>query len=186
MLFSQERLSAGKRPKPALLIPLSLIALVIAMLVVAHWQYKARIGPPPAAQFFDDLPIAGSLVDARRKGFDYCIDFNTSMRCRRSDVMLLGRGPFSAAVDLAGGDGRGGFRQLILWHDQDPRIASDFARALEQEGWHSCLTMLHNWGDQNILTRPGSPVRISVDLSYYSKRRIRVIPGKQIPPPKCE
>jgi hypothetical protein len=161
------------------------MALVAATLLVGHWRMAARVGAPPERLMFDGLPVTGSLGDARREGFTYCLDFITTMRCRRSGVMLMNHGPFSAAVDLDGRDGRGGFRQIILWHDREQTAPSDLARDLEAQGWHSCLTARHNWGDQNILRRAGSPVRISIDLSYYAKRRIRIIPEKFASEPVC-
>lgn len=186
MAYARNWPRAGRLPSRQCLIPVTVMALIMAALFRAHLQMMARIGPPPASTVFDGLPVTGSLHDARRAGFTYCINFNTSLRCRRDRVMLMGHGPFNAAVDMAGGDGRGGFYQLTLWHDLDKYKASDLARDLERQGWQSCLTMLHNWGDQNILRRKGSPIRISVDLSYYAKRRIRVIPERFASEPHCE
>ena len=180
------RLRAGRPPSRFALIPVGLIAALMGTLYLDHRHRIASIPPPPALTFFDGLPVTGSVRDALREGFTTCIDFNTSLRCRKNGVMLLNHGPFNAAVDMAGSDGRGGFYQLTLWHDLDKQVASDFARDLERQGWHSCLTMLHNWGDQNILRRSGSPVRISVDLSFYSKRRIRIIPERFAKEPHCE
>lgn len=82
-------------------------------------------------QLFHDLLIGGSLRDAQSAGFIHCTDFKINLRCRRAGLMLMGHGPFSAAVDLAGGDGRGGFRQLTLWHDGTQDIPIDIARELE-------------------------------------------------------
>ncbi len=81
--------------------------------------------------------------------------------------MLMGRGPLSAAVDLAGGDGRGGFDQLTLWMTVDQDAPIDVADDLERRGWVSCRTKRNGWGDQYYLHAPGSPLRISIDISYY-------------------
>lgn len=140
---------------------------------------------PPARQMFDGLPVGGSLADARNEGFTYCINFTTTMRCRRQGVMLMGQGPYSAAVDLAGGDGRGGFAQLILWHDTDQSAVLQVGTVLASQGWQSCRTGSERRGDQHIYMRAGSPVRISVDISYWGKRRLRVIPDWQPAKPLC-
>ena len=39
-----------------------------------------------------------------------------------------------------------------------------------------CETGNERWGDQDIYTRQGVPVRVSMDLSYYGKRRARILP----------
>ena len=185
MGYIQDSYRAGQPSERLVVIPVTLLGLIVASLFLIHWQTVARMGPPPPQQFFDGLPIAGSLRDARREGFTTCIDFNNALRCRRDGVMLLNQGPFNAAVDLIGGDGRGGFRQITLWHNQDQDIAIDIGRALKRQGWQSCLTSLHDWGDQHILRRKGSPVRVSIDLSYYGKRRIRIMPETMGPEPEC-
>ena len=99
--------------------------------------------------------------------------------------MLKGFGPFDAAVDLAGGDGRGGFNQLTLWHRGSQDLPVDVSQYLEGEGWDSCMTSRGNWGDQHIFMRKGSPVRISIDISYWGKRRLRVLPELNQPTGKC-
>lgn len=135
-----------------------------------------HLKPPPSVSFAG-LPVSGSLADARRAGFTNCVqpDWN-SMRCRRHYVMLEGAGPYEAAVDLAGGDGSGGFDQLVLWHDDDQYAVYKITDVLDHQGWHSCSTGTEDRGDQMIYTRPGERVRISMDLSYWGKRRLRVIP----------
>jgi hypothetical protein len=183
--FTQQWPRAGRLPSRLFLIPVAALALAMATFSFAHWRWNARIGLPPARLFFDGLPVAGSLRDAQKEGFTQCIDLITTLRCRRDGVALLRYGPFNAAVDLAGGDGRGGFRQLTLWHNRDQDGAIDIGRELQRQGWQSCLTSLHNWGDQHILRRKGSPVRVSIDLSYYGKRRIRIMPESQAPEPDC-
>jgi hypothetical protein len=90
--------------------------------------------------------------------------------------MIRGFGPFSAAVDLRGKDGRGGFDQLTLWHDFDQDAAILLVQALERQGWRSCFTGEGMRGDQGIYTHPSASARISMDLSYWGKRRLRIIP----------
>jgi hypothetical protein len=90
--------------------------------------------------------------------------------------MFLGFGPFNAALDLNGSNGGGGFDQLTLWHDRDQNAAIPVGNALERQGWQVCFTGEGSRGDQAIYTRPNAPVRISMDLSYWGKRRLRVIP----------
>jgi hypothetical protein len=107
------------------------------------------------------------------------------MRCRRNGVMFLGHGPFNAALDLNGGNGGGGFDQLTLWHDRDQNAAIPLVTALERQGWRECFTGEGHKGDQAIYTRPGLPVRISMDLSYWGKRRIRVIPEWNVRERRC-
>ena len=185
MAFTQQWPRAGRPPSRLFLIPVAAFALAMGAFFLARLNMNAKIGPPPPLQFFDGLPIAGSLRDARGEGFTRCMNFNSSLRCRRSNMRLLRYGPFDAAVDLAGGDGRGGFRQIILWNDRDQDGAIDIGRELKRQRWHSCLTMLHNWGDQHILRREDSPVRVSIDLSYYGKRRIRIMPDRMAAEPQC-
>ncbi|CAN5428790.1 hypothetical protein BH10PSE15_BH10PSE15_12630 [soil metagenome] len=91
--------------------------------------------------------------------------------------MLEGTGPYEAALDLVGSDGSGGFDQLLLWHDSDQYAVYAVTDVLEKQGWRSCNTGTDDHGDQNIYTHAGVPVRVSMDLSYWGKRRLRVIPG---------
>jgi len=98
------------------------------------------------------------------------------MRCRRGDVLILGFGPFNAAVDLKGSNGGGGFDQLTLWHDRDQSAFIPLVNEMERRGWRSCFTGEGTWGDQGIYTHPAAPVRLSIDLSYWGKRRLRLIP----------
>lgn len=132
---------------------------------------------PPPSLFFGDLPVSGNLADAQRAGFDICFNMDSiHMRCRRHGVMLDNQGPYEAAVDLVGSDGRGGFDQLILWHERDNNAVYKISEQLKKDGWGYCYTGTDQRGDQVIFTRKGSPVRISMDLSYWGKRRLRVIP----------
>ncbi len=132
--------------------------------------------PPPPASFFEGLPVSGNLDDALKAGFTRCRSEWTQMRCRRNHVMLLGSGPFNAAVDLDGGDGGGGFDQLTLWHDRDQNAAISIVRHLERQGWQACYTGEGRRGDQGIYSHKDAHVRFSLDLSYWGKRRLRIIP----------
>jgi len=126
---------------------------------------------------FEGLPVSGSLADARGAGFTNCAQRDAfSMRCGRHDVMLKGAGPYEAAVDLVGDDGSGGFDELTLWHAQDQSAVFKITEVLEKLGWQHCSTGTDEKGDQIIYTHQGERVRISMDLSYWGKRRLRVIP----------
>lgn len=133
--------------------------------------------PPPPSLAVDGLPVSGGIADALNAGFTYCLAYTTEMRCRRGGVVILGFGPFSAAVDLEGSDGSGGFDQVTLWHDRDQNAAIPLVTELERRGWRSCFTGEGIRGDQGIYTHPHAPVRISMDLSYWGKRRLRLIPN---------
>ena len=79
--------------------------------------------------------MRGSLADAKRAGFDSCLQMDGGhLRCRRSGVMLLGEGPYEAAIDLIGGDGRGGFSQVTLWHDRDQSAVLKVSEAHNKRG----------------------------------------------------
>jgi hypothetical protein len=141
--------------------------------------------PPPPPLSFEGLPVSGSLEDAHRAGFTSCWEDTTEMRCRRWGVMFLGFGPFNGALDLNGSNGGGGFDQLTLWHDRDQNAAIPVGTALERQGWRVCFTGEGSRGDQAIYTRPDALVRISMDLSYWGKRRLRVIPEWNKREPRC-
>ena len=158
-------------------------ALVTALLLCVSCGGPDRPPPPPAS--FDGLPISGSLDDALRSGFTSCREDTTEMRCRRSNVMFLGFGPFNAALDLNGYNGGGGFDQLTLWHDRDQSALIPIGTALERQGWRLCLTGEGDRGDQAIYTHPRARARISMDLSYWGKRRLRVIPDWNAREPRC-
>jgi hypothetical protein len=157
--------------------------LVIALALLGGCGGPTRPPPPPSA--FDGLPVSGSLDDALKSGFTNCYRDTTEMRCRRNGVMLLGFGPFNAAVDLNGSNGGGGFDELILWHDRDQNAFFEMGNALERQGWRSCYTGVNNRGNQAIYTRQGARVRISMDLSYWGKRRLRLIPEWNRREPLC-
>ncbi len=132
--------------------------------------------PPPSLAFLG-LPVSGSAADSQRAGFTRCVNLDlTRMRCRRNAVMVLGEGPYEAALDLIGSRGSGGFSQLTLWKDGGQEEVYKLVDALQRQGWMHCETGDERWGDQDIYTHPGAPVRVSMDLSYYGKRRVRFIP----------
>lgn len=143
--------------------------------------------PPPPGLLFEELPVSGGPDVARRAGFTWCIEFANSRRCRRKGVTLAGQGPYEAAVDLRGGDGAGGFDQLTLWHDMDQHAVYAVGDVLERRGWRSCYTTTGRgaWGDQKVYTHPRSHVVIATDLSYWIKRRLRVIPVWNPRKPVC-
>lgn len=135
-------------------------------------------GPPPAHRSFDGLPVSGSLADARRAGFGGCFNYTAiEMRCRQHNVKLLGHGPYEAAVDLPGGSGEGGFSQLTLWSEDDQDAVFPVIDQLEKQGWQQCMTGTDERGELLVYTRAGSPVWIAMDLSYWGKRRLRVLPA---------
>lgn len=131
--------------------------------------------PPPAYAAYAGLPIRGSLADARKAGFTRCAEVARKLRCRRDGVLIEGEGPYDAAVDLTGSDGAGGFRELTLWHPSDQFSLYRVRDALKRKGWQSCITGEGMKGDQMIFTRRGAPVRYSMDISYWGKRRMRII-----------
>jgi hypothetical protein len=141
--------------------------------------------PPPPNRTFDGLPVTGSLAFAQKAGFTRCISDPVSMRCRRPGVMFQGQGPYEAAVDLVGSDGNGGFDQLILWHDEDQYAVQAVGDALERKGWKVCLTGNDNAGDQEIYSRSSVPLIVSIDISYWAKRRLRLIPKTRGTKPAC-
>ena len=134
-------------------------------------------GPPPPLLAVDDLPVAGKLQDALDAGFTSCVRYTTEMRCRRRGVILMGLAEFNAAVDLKGSSGGGGFDQVILWHQLDQNAAIPVVAELERQGWKSCYTGEGIRGDQGIYTHPRSEVWLSMDLSYWGKRRLRLLPS---------
>lgn len=162
----------------------SLIVKRDLMSIVLGLHFLSGCGPqrpPPPNRSFNGLPLSGSIEFARRLGFTSCFNIDAiSMRCRRSGVMIEGQGPYSAGVDLVGSDGRGGFDQLTLWHEHDQIAVQSVGDTLQRLGWKSCMTALpgiNGWGDQEIYARKGIPVKFSIDISYWGKRRLRLIPA---------
>ena len=148
-------------------------ALAVLLLAGCEPHYTA-----PGRTAYDGLPVSGSLAFANGKGFTECFNYTAiDVRCRRHNVMLLGQGPYEAAVDLVGGYGQGGFNQLTIWSEGSQEEVYKVTDVLEQQGWRQCMTGTDERGDQLVYTRPGSPVWIAMDLSYWAKRRLRVIPA---------
>lgn len=136
---------------------------------------------------FSGLPISGTLEYAKRSGFTDCLYMDAvRLRCRKHDVSLAGQGPYEAAIDFRRSDGSGGFNQLTLWHPWDQYAVYKIRDALIRQGWFYCRTGTGQRGDQVIFTYPGKPVRISMDLSYWGKRRLRVIPSTNTKEPVCK
>jgi len=134
--------------------------------------------PPPPRLLFGGLPVSGDLGFAQAKGFKSCFNEDAMhVRCRQHDVMFLGQGPFEAAVDLLGGYGQSGFDQLTLWHASDNDEVYKILVSLAKAGWRYCYTGDGDRGDQAIFTHQGKQVRISMDISYWATRRLRVIPN---------
>lgn len=154
-----------------------------ALLRIAALAGLAALGacnldpPPPPSLVFAGLPVSGDWPVARRTGFTSCIELDAiHLRCRRHGVMLFGQGPYEGAVDLSGSNGKSGFNQLTLWSDTDQDGVYQVIVALARRGWHYCYTETRNGGDQAIFTRAGAPVRMSMDISYWGKRRLRILP----------
>lgn len=134
--------------------------------------------PPPAPLLFAGLPVSGDAALAARAGFRTCFNMDAvNVRCRRQAVTVLGNGPYQAAVDLRGSRGQSGFDHLTLWHDQDQRALYSILVSLHRQGWRSCHTGTDRAGDQALFTHPDAPVRISIDISYYAERRLRILPN---------
>lgn len=140
--------------------------------------------PSPPNRAFAGLPITGSRAFAEQMGFTPCVDTSNALRCRKDGVTLFGGGPYRAAVDLAW-NGAAGFSELTLWDDTNQAAVFRAAEALEAAGWQRCRTGSENRGDQEIWTRPGARVRFSMDLSYWGKRRLRILPEAGQPTGKC-
>lgn len=158
------------------------VLIVGAILLV---RCEPAFPPPPPARSFAGLPISGSRADAERAGFGRCLASNVSLRCRRSDVRLLGQGPYEAAVDMPGSTGRAGFDHVTLWVRDDQNAVLAVGRALKARGWQVCYSGTGSRGDQAIHTRPGAAALVSIDLSYWAKRRLRVFPVESPNKPKC-
>lgn len=143
-----------------------------------------RAPPVPPVVSFEGLPVSGDWQSAWAAGFNRCIYVDAiSMRCRKAGVELFGAGPYEAAVDLLGRNGRGGFRQLTLWHDGDQRALYDAIVELAERGWRFCHTGSDRAGDQAIFTRPDTAFKIYMDISYWGKRRLRIFPNAFAPRP---
>nr|WP_140230968.1 hypothetical protein [Sphingomonas japonica] len=139
--------------------------------------------PPPPNRVFDGLPVTGVPAFAETLGFTPCFDTSDSLRCRKDAVMVMGIGPFRAAVDVR--DGRSGFDQLTVWNDGNQDALFAVSKRLEQLGWQVCRTGQEDRGDQAIWTRAGAQIRFSMDLSYWGKRRLRLLPELGQPTGRC-
>lgn len=141
---------------------------------------------PPPSLTYQELPIAGTLADAQRAGFLTCYEDTTFMRCRRNGITLSGEGPYNAAVDLNGNDGAGGFDHLVVWSDRSQSALLAAGAALSREGWTTCRNGGEGAGREVVYSKPGVPVLIVVDLSYWSKRRARIFPAASTAAPHCD
>jgi len=152
----------------------------MAMLAVAFITGCDREpdAPPPANLAFEGLPVAGDLAFARNTGFTRCMELGRYLRCRREGVEFGGGGPYHAAVDAVGREGVSGFHELSLWSETDQSALSRVGNAMVADGWQECRTGEEDRGDQRILTKAGSPVRISIDITYWGKRRLRILPER--------
>jgi catechol 2,3-dioxygenase-like lactoylglutathione lyase family enzyme len=163
------------------------IALGIALIggFFALTRCEPDYAPPPAFQAYAGLPVSGTLADARRMGFGRCLADNIALRCRRSGVRFAGLGPFEAALDMAGSDGRAGFDHVTLWVRDDQYRVQAAAKVLRAQGWRVCYTGNGRAGDQMIHERDGEPVIVAIDLSYWMKRRLRIFPAGAATVPGC-
>lgn len=140
--------------------------------------------PPPPELGFEGLPVMGGQAFAEKLGFRDCLETSNALRCRKHGVMLYGKGPFVGAVDMKEGKGSG-FYQLTLWHESDQDAVLALSPVLTANGWVLCRTGQEDRGDQEIWTKPGSKVRFSVDISYWGKRRFRILPERGQPTGHC-
>ncbi|WP_066797125.1 hypothetical protein [Sphingomonas soli] len=159
------------------------LAIVAGVLIAGH----EPIFPPPRGLWLGTLPVQGDRADAMRAGLTHCTSATRNrLRCRKDGVMLMGLGPYTAAVDMYGADGRGGFYQLTLWDSDDQDTVQEVGTRLKAQGWSLCRTAHNEFaGDQEIYTRAGAPVRFSIDISYWGKRRLRILPELNEPTGHC-
>jgi hypothetical protein len=161
-------------------------AVLASLMVLTLLASCGEQRQPPATFLFDDLPVSGSLADARRAGFTACLSANVDMRCRKEGVFFRRHGPFSAAVDLQGGDGAGGYDHLTLWHSSDQSALVAITNVLRHEGWSACLTpMGSGWEGQAIYQQKDAPIFISLDLTYWDRRTFKVYPAVPTKIPRC-
>lgn len=155
------------------------LAVIICALAVG-----CSPAPPPPNLGAEGLPVMGDQAFAERLGFTPCFPTSNAIRCRKDGVMLFGKGPFRGAVDMKEGKGSG-FYELTLWHDSDQDAVLAVNPVLKANGWTLCRTGQEDRGDQEVWTRPGSRVRFSTDISYWGKRRLRILPEYGQPVGKC-
>lgn len=161
-------------------------AFLAPLLVSALLASCDEARQPPAALLFDNLPVSGSLADAQRSGFTACVSHNVTMRCRKEGVFFQRHGPFSAAVDLHGGEGAGGFDHLTLWHSSDQSALVAITNDLRKAGWSECLrAMGSGWKGQAIYRHADAPIFIALDLTYWDRRTLKVYPAVPTNIPRC-
>jgi hypothetical protein len=154
------------------------LALYGAVIAGICWIRHEPDFPPPPAVHFAGLPVSGNLRTARNAGLNDCFNIDAvNVRCRMHRMMFLGNGPYEAAVDLAGSKGQLGYDHLTLWSDDDQAALYAILISLYRLGWRSCHSENLVGGDQAIFTHAGAPARISIDISYYGKRRLRIFPN---------
>ena len=160
---------------------------VVAILILAFATgcERAPEAPPPANLSFEGLPVTGDLDFARSTGFTRCMELGRYLRCRREGVAFGGAGPYHAAVDALGHEGASGFHEMSLWSETDQSAMSRIGNELAKQGWDQCRTGQEDRGDQRILTKAGSPVRVSIDITYWGKRRLRILPERGQPTGHC-
>jgi hypothetical protein len=159
-------------------------AALLAPLLLTGCEPPHR--PPPPTLLYEGLPVRGSMADAVRAGFNDCMKDSQTVRCRRKDTKLLGYGPYLAVVRPLYSDGSGGFEEVTFYNDWDQSAVLPIGAFLEKSGWTICRTgQDENHGDQVIYTKAGSPVRFSMDLSYWGKRRFRILPEANQPKGHC-
>jgi hypothetical protein len=101
-------------------------------------------------------------------------------------VFFRRHGPFSAAVDLQGGDGAGGFDHLTVWHSSDQSALVIITNVLRKEGWSECLKPVGSgWEGQAIYQREDAPIFIALDLTYWDRRTLKVFPAVPTQLPRC-
>lgn len=131
---------------------------------------------------FEGLPLSGNLATALAAGFGNCLDGTKGLRCRKDGVMLMGAGPFSAAIELDAPprDGSPRFDHVTLWHATDQSAVLDLSPRLAKAGWQSCLT-----ADAERYWHPPSPLRIAIDTNYWGSRRVLISAPPPSPTPYC-
>lgn len=161
-------------------------AFLATLLAVTLLGSCGEARQPPATFLFENLPVSGSLADARRAGFTACVSHNVDMRCRKEGVFFRKHGPFSAAVDLQGGDGAGGFDHLTLWHSSNQGALVEITNELRGDGWSECLTPLgSSWEGRAIYQRKDSPIFIALDLTYWDRRTLKLYRAASTKAPRC-
>lgn len=164
-------------------MPGRIIGSMLALLALSGCGAEPPPEPPvePVA-IFEGLPLSGNLATALAAGFGDCLDGTKGLRCRKDGVMLMGEGPFSAAVDLDKPvpDREPRFDQVTVWHSRDQSAVLALSPLLARAGWTSCLTP-----DAERFWRPPSPLRIAIDTNYWGSRRLVISAPPPNPTPYC-